>query len=169
MSLKKLLHGASEVKTAESVYYLGFIDDEDLAKVYNLASCFVFPSFYEGFGLPPLEAMACSTPVISSNLSSMPEICAEAALYCNPHDIHDIANKIQILLKDTVLQDELENMNPKIKKALIFLFILLYSLIHQADLPVQLIKPGFYFSQLLEVIFFLTNLPVQLVYLPGIG
>lgn len=86
------------------IHYLGFVSDEVLAKVYNLASLFIFPSFYEGFGLPPLEAMACGTPVIASNLTSIPEVCGDAAVYINPHDVGDIRDKIEMVLKDEVLQ-----------------------------------------------------------------
>ncbi len=93
----------------KNIHYLGFISDEDLAKVYNLASLFVFPSFYEGFGLPPLEAMACGTPVVSSNLTSMPEICMDAAVYCDPYDTKDIKNKIELVLTDKALQNTLIN------------------------------------------------------------
>ncbi len=94
-------------KNQENIHYLGFVSDEELAKVYNLASCFVFPSFYEGFGLPPLEAMACGTPVISSHLTSMPEVCVDAALYCNPYEPNDIKNKIELLLNDKALQNQM--------------------------------------------------------------
>lgn len=94
-------------KNRENIHYLGFIDDIELAKVYNLASLFVFPSFYEGFGLPPLEAMACGTPVVSSNLTSMPEVCQDAAIYCDPYDTADIKQKIELVLGDEALQNEL--------------------------------------------------------------
>ncbi len=89
----------------ENIHYLGFVNDEELAKVYNLASLFVFPSFYEGFGLPPLEAMACGTPVVSSNLTSIPEVCVDAAMYCDPYDMEDIKNKIELVLSDENLQN----------------------------------------------------------------
>jgi glycosyltransferase involved in cell wall biosynthesis len=91
----------------ENIDYLGFVSDKELAKVYNLASLFVFPSFYEGFGLPPLEAMACATPVVTSNLTSMPEICLDAAIYCNPNDEQDIKNKVELVLLDKELQKNL--------------------------------------------------------------
>ncbi len=90
-----------------SIFYLGFISDEELAKVYNLASLFVFPSFYEGFGLPPLEAMACGTPVISSNASSLPEVGGDAVVYCDPNSSLDIKEKISIVLNDKNLQKEM--------------------------------------------------------------
>ena len=91
-------------KDEQNISYLGFISDEELAKVYNRASCFLFPSFYEGFGLPLLESMACATPVISSNTTSMPEVGGDAVLYCDPNDIVDIKNKIEELLGDKNLQ-----------------------------------------------------------------
>ncbi len=88
----------------EYVIYLGYISDLELAKVYNLASLFVFPSFYEGFGFPPLEAMACGTPVITSNVSSLPEVGGDAVIYCNPYDIEDIKEKIEMVLNNKELQ-----------------------------------------------------------------
>ncbi len=83
------------------------LDDEALIREYNEASCFVFPSFYEGFGLPPLEAMACGTPVITSNVSSMPEVCGDAAIYCDPYNVDDIAEKIRIVLQNRLLQAQM--------------------------------------------------------------
>ena len=94
-------------KNQESIHYLGFISDKELAKVYNLASLFVFPSFYEGFGLPPLEAMACATPVVSSNSSSLPEVGGDAVVYCDPNDCSDIKDKIAMVLHDKELQKEM--------------------------------------------------------------
>lgn len=94
-------------KNKTNIHYLGFVTDEELAKVYNLASLFVFPSFYEGFGLPPLEAMACGTPVVTSNLTSLPEVCEDAVLYCNPHNEIDIKEKMEKILKDKTLQKDL--------------------------------------------------------------
>ena len=94
-------------KNKENIFYLGFVSDEELAKVYNLASCFIFPSFYEGFGLPPIEAMACGTPVVASNTTSIPEICIDAALYCDPNNIEDIKNKILNIIEDDNLSSSL--------------------------------------------------------------
>jgi len=89
---------------SDKIHYLGFISDQELAYIYNLASLFVFPSFYEGFGLPPLEAMACGTPVVSSELTSMPEVCLDAVVYCDPYNKIDIKEKIELVLSDDSLQ-----------------------------------------------------------------
>jgi len=77
-----------------NIIYLGYLSDRELAYLYNLASVFIYPSLYEGFGLPPLEAMACGAPVIVSRVSSMPEICGEAAYYVDPLNVSDIAEGI---------------------------------------------------------------------------
>jgi glycosyltransferase involved in cell wall biosynthesis len=76
------------------VFFCGFIPDEDLPGLYNLAKLFVFPSLYEGFGLPVLEAMACGTPVACSGTSSLPEVAGDAALYFNPENPGEIAHAI---------------------------------------------------------------------------
>lgn len=91
----------------KNIFYLGFISDEELAKVYNLSRCFLFPSFYEGFGLPVLEAMACGTPVICSNTSSLPEVGGDAVLYCDAYNVNDIKEKIELLLDDEILQKQM--------------------------------------------------------------
>jgi glycosyltransferase involved in cell wall biosynthesis len=81
-----------ELGMAESIKELGFIPDRDLPSLYRGAFCFVFPSLYEGFGLPPLEAMACGTPVVVSNAASLPEVVGEAGIYVDPLDIENIAD-----------------------------------------------------------------------------
>lgn len=93
----------------DNVIYLGYLSDHDLALAYNLASAFVYPSFYEGFGIPPLEAMACGTPVIASNASSIPEVCRDAALYTDPQDSEELADRIEVLLNDDELQQTLRS------------------------------------------------------------
>lgn len=98
-----------------NIHYLGFVSDEELVKLYNLASLFVFPSFYEGFGLPPLEAMACGTPVITSDTTSMPEICGDAAIYIDPYDINSIREKIEMVLLNVEIQNML--MDKGLKRA----------------------------------------------------
>ncbi|MDP2893255.1 MAG: glycosyltransferase family 1 protein, partial [Sulfurimonas sp.] len=93
-------------KNQEHIRYLGYVSDTKLSHIYNLATIFIYPSLYEGFGLPPLEAMACGTPVIVSNVASLPEVCGSAALYVDPTDIEDIKDKILILLNDEILREE---------------------------------------------------------------
>lgn len=94
-------------KNKNYIIYLGYVTDEELAAVYSKATCFVYASFYEGFGLPPLEAMACGTPVICSNISSLPEVGGDAVIYCDPYSIKDIKDKIEQVLLDENLQKEL--------------------------------------------------------------
>ncbi len=85
----------------------GFIADEDLPALYSAADVFVFPSWYEGFGLPVLEAMACGTPVVCSNVSSLPEVAGEAALMVAPNDVRGFCEAITRTLTDAVLRQEL--------------------------------------------------------------
>lgn len=92
----------------KDIYIIEFIDDEDLASVYSGAELFVFPSLFEGFGYPPLEAMACGCPVVSSNVSSMPEILEDSALYFNPYDVKEMTEKIYEVLSDEVLRQKLK-------------------------------------------------------------
>ena len=94
-------------RNRERVRWLEDIPSWDLGALYANAACFVFPSLYEGFGLPPLEAMRFGCPVISSNVSSLPEICGNAALYVDPHEPAQIAEAIAQLLDDQDLQAQL--------------------------------------------------------------
>jgi glycosyltransferase involved in cell wall biosynthesis len=94
-------------KEKNNIRYLGYLNDEELAHVYNLASLFIYPSLYEGFGIPPLEAMACGTAVISSDAASLPEVCDDAAIYINPNDYMDIAKKIELLVANQDKMNEL--------------------------------------------------------------
>ncbi len=91
----------------ESLVLAGYVTDGELRALYEGAACFVFPSLYEGFGLPPLEAMLCGCPVIVSDRASLPEVCGQAALYCNPDDPMDIAAKLRRVLTSYSLQQEL--------------------------------------------------------------
>ena len=91
----------------DRVFFTGFVPDEDLPMLYGVARAFVFPSLYEGFGLPPLEAMACGCPVISSHAASLPEVCGEAVLYVDPYDIHDIAAKLRKFMDTPHLAERL--------------------------------------------------------------
>lgn len=88
----------------DSIKFLGQVSKEDLVALYNIADVFVFPSFYEGFGLPILEAMACGTPVVTSNVSSMPEVAGDAATLINPHDVDSIASGINRVLRYDAVQ-----------------------------------------------------------------
>jgi glycosyltransferase involved in cell wall biosynthesis len=89
------------------VRFLGFVPDKTLAVLYRLASVFVFPSLYEGFGLPPLEAMASGTPVVTSNVSSLPEVVGDAAVLVDPYSAEAIAEGILTVLRSTHLRDDL--------------------------------------------------------------
>src|SRR5213075_1932368 len=89
------------------VRFLGYLPGETLAVMYRLAGVFVFPSLYEGFGLPPLEAMASGTPVVTSNVSSLPEVAGDAAVLVDPYDPSAIADGICRLLTDVALRQEL--------------------------------------------------------------
>jgi glycosyltransferase involved in cell wall biosynthesis len=91
----------------DHVRFLGFVPFETLAVLYRLASVFVFPSLYEGFGLPPLEAMASGTPVVTSNLSSLPEVVGDAAVLVDPYDSEAIADGMMRALTDDELREDL--------------------------------------------------------------
>jgi glycosyltransferase involved in cell wall biosynthesis len=91
----------------EDVRFLGFVPHNVLRVFYSRARAFLFPSLYEGFGLPPLEAMAHGTPVVTSNVSSMPEVVGQAALLVNPENVFDIARGIRQALTDMPLREEL--------------------------------------------------------------
>lgn len=84
-----------------------FVSEQELDDLYKNASLFVFPSLYEGFGLPPLEAMKRGVPVVSSNATCLPEILGNAVLYFNPLDVNDIADKIKKVLTDKNLREQL--------------------------------------------------------------
>jgi len=94
-------------KVEHAVRFLGFVPFETLRCFYEAAAAFVFPSQYEGFGLPPLEAMACGTPVVTSNVSSLPEVVGDAAMLVNPGNVFDIARGIHEALTDEPLRTEL--------------------------------------------------------------
>ncbi|MFC1511043.1 glycosyltransferase family 4 protein [Candidatus Margulisiibacteriota bacterium] len=93
----------------QDVIFTGYVPAKDLPAVYNLAEVFVFPSLYEGFGLPVLEAMACGVPVVTSNVSSLPEVAGEAALLANPNSAEAIAEQVLKLLKDPSLRESMIN------------------------------------------------------------
>jgi glycosyltransferase involved in cell wall biosynthesis len=92
------------------VRFLGYLPEETLAVMYRLAGVFVFPSLYEGFGLPPLEAMASGTPVVTSNVSSLPEVAGDAAVLVDPYDTRSIADGIYRVLTDQRLRADLRRL-----------------------------------------------------------
>jgi glycosyltransferase involved in cell wall biosynthesis len=97
----------AEMGMQNYVHLIGFVDDNDLPVLYSGAECVVFPSLYEGFGFPVLEGMACGTPVVTSNVSSLPEVAGDAALMVNPLDVEAIAHAIQRILDDSELRKTL--------------------------------------------------------------
>jgi len=103
-SLRRAVH---RHKLHKYVRFFGFVPDQTLAALYRLAAVFVFPSLYEGFGLPPLEAMASGTPVITSNVSSLPEVVGDAALMIDPYDPGAIAAAMRRVLEDSTLRAHL--------------------------------------------------------------
>ncbi|HHS97987.1 MAG TPA: glycosyltransferase family 1 protein [Chloroflexi bacterium] len=94
-------------RRGDRVRLLGFVDDADLPALYRNARLFVFPSFYEGFGLPVLEAMACGVPVVCSSASSLPEVAGDAALLVDPHDEEGLAAAMERALADETLRAEM--------------------------------------------------------------
>ena len=84
----------------DNVKVLGRVSDEELLRLYNQAECFIFPSIYEGFGIPPIEAMACGCPVLASDISVLREVCADAAVYFDPYDPKHIHETIKAFLAD---------------------------------------------------------------------
>jgi glycosyltransferase involved in cell wall biosynthesis len=88
----------------DKVVCLGYVSNTDLAGLYNLATLFIYPSFYEGYGMPPVEAMACGCPVITSSVSSLPEVCGDAAYYVDPYDVNSIADGIYKVITDENLR-----------------------------------------------------------------
>jgi glycosyltransferase involved in cell wall biosynthesis len=91
----------------EEITFLGFLPEEHLPAVYCLSDLLVFPSLYEGFGLPPLEAMACGTPVVTSNSSSLPEVVGDAGLMVSPDDTEALVETISEVLHDSKLREVL--------------------------------------------------------------
>ena len=101
----------------ERVSFLDFVEDKDLPSLYRNASCFVLPSLYEGFGLPVLEAMKYGCPVLTSNVSSLPEAGGDAAIYFDPQDADDIKEKIEKVISNPKLRSEMiEKGKQQIKK-----------------------------------------------------
>lgn len=98
---------AKESGFAEDIVFTGYIQDQVLSALYRKCSVFVYPSLYEGFGLPVIEAMACGAPVITSNTSSLPEVAGDAALKVDPYSTSEIAQAIEAVLNNNSLREEL--------------------------------------------------------------
>jgi glycosyltransferase involved in cell wall biosynthesis len=96
-----------KLQLQDQVIFTGYVEEADLPGLYQGASLFVYPSFYEGFGLPPLEAMACGLPVIVSNTTSLPEVVGDAGVYVDPNDVEQIAFSIDTVLSDSELRRNL--------------------------------------------------------------
>ncbi|MBC8248346.1 MAG: glycosyltransferase family 4 protein, partial [Anaerolineales bacterium] len=96
-----------ELEVEEKVIFTGWVAEEDKPALLSGATAFVFPSLYEGFGLPPLEAMACGAPVIASNRSSLPEVVGEGGILVGPTDAEALAEAMEVLLMDDILRVEL--------------------------------------------------------------
>jgi glycosyltransferase involved in cell wall biosynthesis len=95
----------SQKASSDNVTWAGFVSDGELKALYGNAACLVFPSLYEGYGLPPLEAMYCGCPVITSTEASLPEVCGDAALYCDANSVEDIAAKIETMTSQAELRE----------------------------------------------------------------
>jgi glycosyltransferase involved in cell wall biosynthesis len=106
-SSQRLVKLASELGIDSHVVFTGFVPEEHLPIFYNCCDTFIYPSFYEGFGLPPLEAMNCGTPVIASNLTSIPEVVGDGGILINPYDIAEISSAIGNLLSNEKLKEDL--------------------------------------------------------------
>lgn len=102
----KLQNLCKELLIDDKIIFTGFVPDDELPLFYNAAEVFVYPSLYEGFGLPPLEAMSCATPVITSNLTSIPEVTNDCAILINPFDNDELASSILNLLNSKSLLQE---------------------------------------------------------------
>jgi len=97
----------SALRLEDEVIFTGYVPDEDLLYLYNAATLFAYPSLYEGFGLPILEAMSCGCPVVASNVSSIPEVCEDAALMINPKDVEELSQAMYKLIIEGSLRQML--------------------------------------------------------------
>ncbi len=104
---KKIFKTSKDSKYASQIIFTGFVNPEDKVYLYNLAALFVYPSFFEGFGFPPLEAMACGVPTITSANSSLPEVVGDSAIMIDPYDIEELAWAMELVLVDENLKKEL--------------------------------------------------------------
>lgn len=104
---RKLIQQIESLNLQKDIIFAGYVSELALAEIYNAVDLFVFPSLYEGFGIPPLEAMACGTPVITSNTSSLPEVVGDAAIQINPYDVEKFAEEMYEVLTNERLKEEM--------------------------------------------------------------
>ena len=104
---KEIFETIDKLNLQKDVIFTGYVLDEDLPALYNAADLFVYPSLYEGFGLPPLEAMACGTPVITSNTSSLPEVVGDAGIMVDPYDVDGLADAMYKVLGNDGLREDM--------------------------------------------------------------
>jgi glycosyltransferase involved in cell wall biosynthesis len=112
----KLIESLKTYKYKEDVIMPGYVEETELVNLLASSYCLVYPSLYEGFGVPPLEAMQCNVPVITSQNSSMQEICGDAALYADPQNHTDIADKMMQVYKDETLRNGLIEKGTEVSK-----------------------------------------------------
>ncbi len=101
---------ASKSHNSSSLIFCGYVSDDALKALLDQALCLIYPSFYEGFGLPPLEAMARGCPVIASRTSALPETCGDAAIYCDPANPQSLADAIKLVTTDDALRSSMSSM-----------------------------------------------------------
>jgi glycosyltransferase involved in cell wall biosynthesis len=99
--------GSDILKNNSQIQYIGYVNSKDKPALYTLADLFVYPSFYEGFGFPPLEALACGTPVVASHAGSLGEVLGQAALLVNPHNATELSQAIKNVMSDQELKNQL--------------------------------------------------------------
>lgn len=104
---EEIFGAVKELKLEKKVIFTGYVPDEDLSFLMNGAEVFVYPSLYEGFGIPLLEAMACGTPVISSKVSSLPEVVGDAGILINPNNVEELSDAILRVLSNSELRAQL--------------------------------------------------------------
>ena len=97
----------NDIYSNKNIIFKGRVNDKELIELYTNAECFIYPSLYEGFGIPPLEAQACGCPVACSNIASLPEVGNDSVLYFDPYNIDDIVDKINTLLDNEELRESL--------------------------------------------------------------
>ena len=108
LSADVIFNAVKSLELEKDVIFTGYIPDKDMPYFYNAASVFVYPSLYEGFGVPVIEAMACGAPVVTSNVSALPEVAGDAAVLVDPLIVESIASGIKSILSDPVKREELK-------------------------------------------------------------